>query len=271
MKKLLTLILCGAISLIASSVVNAQTLEKIKQRGLITVGVKNDYPPFGFLDPSGQIVGVEPDLAADIASKLGVKLELVPVQTANRIEFLQQGRIDLMIASMSDNAQRRAAVGVIETPYRVGGTAILVAKDAHIGKWEDLRGKKVCGIQGAYYNRPVAEKFGADIVAFAGMTEAQSALLAGACVGLLQDDALLAAVLSSNPTKWSNYALPLPIEDPKPVVVAVPLAERDGEFGRFVDGVIKDWHRTGKIIALHEKWKLPPSDFLQEMKTKYSN
>src|SRR5260370_5536345 len=90
------------------------TLEKIKQYGTIVVGVKNDYKPWGFVDPSGKIVGMEIDLAEDVAKRLGVKLELIPVTGANRMEFLNQGRIDLILATMGDTPERRKVVGMIE-------------------------------------------------------------------------------------------------------------------------------------------------------------
>src|SRR5207302_18185 len=80
----------------------AQTLDKIKQRGVLVLGSKADYKPFGFRDPSGAIVGFEPDLGKDVADRLGVKLEIEPVVSSNRMQFLQQGRIDLMIATMND-------------------------------------------------------------------------------------------------------------------------------------------------------------------------
>ena len=95
----------------------ADGVDAIKQRGTLIVGVKADYKPFGFRDPTGNVVGIEPDLAADIAKRLGVKLELVPVGASNRIEFLQQGKIDLLIATMSDKPERRRVVQAIEPLY----------------------------------------------------------------------------------------------------------------------------------------------------------
>ena len=83
---------------------NADDLTTIKQRGTLVVGVKTDYPPFGFRSPSGEIAGIEPALAADVAKSLGVKLELVPVIASNRIEFLRQGKIDLMMEAEMKNA-----------------------------------------------------------------------------------------------------------------------------------------------------------------------
>src|SRR5437660_11799888 len=96
-----------AASLALAHAATAQTLEKIRQRGTIIVGVKADYKPFGFRDPSGNIVGFEPDLAKDVADLLGVKLQLEPVVSSNRMQFLQQGKIDLMIATMNDTNDRR--------------------------------------------------------------------------------------------------------------------------------------------------------------------
>jgi polar amino acid transport system substrate-binding protein len=74
-------VLLGVVALGAAA--QADVLDDIKQRGTLIVGVKADYKPFGFRDPSGAIIGLEPDLAADVANKLGVKLELVPVVSAN--------------------------------------------------------------------------------------------------------------------------------------------------------------------------------------------
>ena len=78
------------------------TLAQIKAKGVLTVGVKNDYKPWGFLDPSGHIVGMETDLAQRVADKIGVKLEEVPVTAVTRIEFLRQGRIDMILATLGD-------------------------------------------------------------------------------------------------------------------------------------------------------------------------
>jgi len=93
---------------------NADVLEDVKKKGMLVVGTKGDYRPFGYLDPSGKIIGFEPDLAADVAKRLGVKLELTPVVASNRIQFLQQGKIDLMIATMTDTPERRKTVDVVE-------------------------------------------------------------------------------------------------------------------------------------------------------------
>lgn len=256
----------AALCVLGASQAHAQSpvLDRVKQAGVLRVGVKTDYRPFGFLDPAGKIVGMEPDLAADLASRLKVNVELVPVQTANRIEFLQQGRIDLMIATMSVNEQRRKVVGVIEPFYYAGGTALLSRKDAGIKKWEDIRDKQVCGTQGAVYNRAVAQKYGARIVAFPGNVEAQNALLTGSCIGFVQDSTLLAAIAASGDPQWADFELSLPVEDLNYWAVAVPLSEVNSAYGDFVRKTVLDWHRTGFLISLEKKWKLPETEFLKQ-------
>src|SRR5438093_3287559 len=154
MRKTLFSIVAPALLLgiLAASAANADVLDDVKKKGVLVVGTKADYRPFGYLDPSGKIIGFEADLAGDVAKRLGVKLELLPVVASNRIQFLQQGKIDLMIATMSDTAERRKIVDIVEPNYYGSGTNVLAPKSAGIKNWEGLRGKKVCLIQGAFYN-----------------------------------------------------------------------------------------------------------------------
>ena len=115
--KLIMKIAAALVALALSTGAAAATLADIISAGKIVVGVKQDYRPWGYLDAQGNIIGLEIDLAKDVARQLGVGLELVPVVASNRMEFLQQGRIDLIIATMGDNEKRRKVVGMIEPNY----------------------------------------------------------------------------------------------------------------------------------------------------------
>ena len=79
------------VSALGLSAAAADVLDTVKERGTLIVGVKADYKPYGFLDTSGAVIGIEPDLAKDVADKLGVEVELVPVVSSNRMQFLEQG------------------------------------------------------------------------------------------------------------------------------------------------------------------------------------
>ena len=238
------------------------TMADIKQRGKLIVGVKTDYKPFGYLDPSGKVIGIEPELAADVARRLGVTVEFVPVVAANRIQFLQQGRIDLMIATMTDTPQREELVGIVKPSYYAAGVDLLARKGSGLKTWEDVKGKSLCAIQGAFYNKDMQDKYGANLVAFPGTTEALNALRSGSCVGFVYDDSF------NNPKsldpEWSpGYDLPLPSFDVQPWGVAVD--KSDTKFMAFMSDVVKDWHKTGKILALEKKYNVPVSDFAKKM------
>jgi polar amino acid transport system substrate-binding protein len=267
-KLLLTAAAIAIGAALAAAPATAQTLEKIKQRGVLVVGSKADYKPFGFRDPSGAIVGFEPDIAKLVADKLGVKLEIEPVVSSNRMQFLQQGKIDLMIATMNDKPDRRLIVGIIEPLYYASGVNVLANKKAALKTWEQLKDQKVCAIQGAWYNKPVAEKYGADIVAFKGQTEAEVALQQGNCIGWVYDDTAFAERLAD--PKWSGFEMTLPTILEEPWGLAVKLEERDGPWGKFMASAMEDWHRTGKLIELEKKWGIQASAFLKQMHEKYS-
>ena len=269
MKKLLLTAAVAAVGFaMALAPAAAQTLEKIKARGTLIVGSKADYKPFGFRDPSGAIVGFEPDIARLVAEKLGVKLEIEPVVSSNRMQFLQQGKIDLMIATMNDKPDRRLIVGIIEPLYYASGVNVLANKKAGLKTWEQLKDQKVCAIQGAWYNKPVAEKYGADIVAFKGQTEAEVALQQGNCIGWVYDDTAFAERLAD--PKWSGYEMTLPSILEEPWGLAVALPEREGAWGKFMSVSLEEWHRTGKLIELEKKWGIQASAYLKAMHDKYA-
>jgi len=247
----------------------ANTLDKIKKDGKIVIGVKTDYRPFGFLDPSGKNVGMEIDMAYDIAKRLGVKPVLITTQSGNRNEFLLTGKVDLILCTMSETPARRQVLGFIDPSYYAGGTNILAKKSMGFKKWNDLRGKKVCGTQGAYYNRRVGELYGAAILAFPGTMEALTDLQNDNCVAFLQDSTLIESMLSSGDPKWAGYEMPLPTEDSQTWHMAVPKDEVEGPYGQFFKNLVIEWHKARYIIELNEKWKLSPVPFLEEMHKKY--
>ncbi len=240
--------------------------KRVLERGTLVVGVKADYRPWGFRDSSGKLVGMEIDMANDVAKALGVKLELIPVQSSNRMQFLQQGKIDLMIATMSDKANRRKVVGVPDPNYYTSGTNVLAKKGA-VNKWEDLRGKPVCGKQGAFYNKIVAQRYGAKIVAFVGNSEAKQALRDGKCVAWVYDDSSIMADLASG--QYDDYEMPMATEDDTPWGLAVPLDELDGIWGNFMSGMIYNWHRSGRLIELEKKWGIQSTAYVGAMNKKF--
>ena len=242
-------------------------LMKVLEQGKLVVGVKVDYKPWGFRDVSGQIVGMEPDMAQDVADALAVALELVPVTSENRMRFLQQGKIDLIIATMSDVAKRRKVVGIVDPNYYSSGTNVMSPKKLRLKTWRSLKGRPVCGVQGAFYNRIVEERYSARVIPFATVDEVLRTLRDGRCIAFVFDSALIIRHLASG--DYDDYEMPFRSEDETPWVVAVPLAELDNVWGRFMSGMLYWWHTSGRLIELEEKWGIPPTDYLEEQKRKH--
>jgi polar amino acid transport system substrate-binding protein len=245
---------------------NADDLATIKQRGTLIVGVKTDYPPFGFRSPSGEIVGIEPALAADVAKSLGVKLELVPVVASNRIEFLQQGKIDLIIATMNGTMMRRSAIDVVKPSYYAAGYNIMVPKSMNLKSWAELKDKPVCGIQGAYYNYEAGMNFELQVAAFAGPAEALTALKQGHCVGLLYDDTAIEGVMRG--PEWNNYDMPLDSQEVQPWGLAV--RKDQPEWAAYLSAMVKKWSKDGTILDLEAKYHIKHSKFAEDAHRKAS-
>ena len=266
LNKFFSMVVSGVLlGVMGASAASADVLSDIKKKGTLVVGSKADYRPFGYLDPSGKIVGFEADLAADVAKRLGVKLELSPVVAANRIQFLQQGKIDLMIATMSDTPERRKIVDIVDPDYYGSGTNVMAPKSSHLTGWEALRGKKVCLIQGAFYNKELQEKYGVEGVAFPGTAEAYAALKNGNCVGFAYDDTAIVGELLK--PEWTTYEMPLDSILFQPWGLAVKQGEK--AFADFLSKTVTDWHKTGFITQLETKWGLKPTTFAKEMSAKY--
>jgi polar amino acid transport system substrate-binding protein len=245
---------------------NADDLATIRQRGTLIVGVKADYPPFGYRSPSGEIVGIEPALAADVANSLGVKLELVPVSAANRMEFLQQGKIDLIIATMNGTLERRQEVDIVKPNYYAAGYNIMVPKSMHLTSWVELKGKPVCGIKGAYYNYEATMNFELQVIAFPGPKEALIALKQGRCVGLLFDDTAIEGDLLE--PEWSDYDMPLESQEPQPWGLAV--RKDQPEWAAYMSTMVKKWAKDGTIVDLETKYHIKHSKFAQDAHQKAS-
>jgi len=244
-----------------------EDFKQVLERGVVRVGVQGALRPWSYRDPSGNLVGIEPDLAQDVAATLGVKLELVEIESANRIQFLQQGRIDLIIGAMSDLPDRRKVVGIVQPDYWTSGANVL-AKTGAVASWEALRGKPVCAKQGLFYNSLVEREYGPRVVSFPGNTETKQALKSGKCLAWLSDDTTIQQSLAAG--EWQGYEMPLQTKYQSTWGAAVPLGEKDGVWGKFMSGMAYDWHSSGKLIELAKKWGVKPDAWLEEEHQKFT-
>ncbi|WP_207283093.1 transporter substrate-binding domain-containing protein [Pseudomonas sp. FW300-N2F2] len=256
-KRLLPVMLGALISLSAVNIAQADaTLDKIEQRHELAVGVLLSGGPFGSIDPATQKPrGLNVELAQELGRQLGAEVQLVPVLPANRVQFLQQGKVDVLIANMEWTAERGEILGFVPTPfYRVGGTAA-VLKDSTISRWEDLKNQPVCTSQGSSYIKPLTE-LGVQIKAFKSSSESLLALRGNNCVAAVHDATLINPLIAEN-AEWQGYRALSPELNPAPSVIWTRKGESDTQAK--LDPIIKQLHRSGWLIEAQTRNRITPA------------
>ncbi len=242
----------------------ADQLEKVKERGKLIVGIRNDYVPFGYLDPNGKNVGFEVDLARAVAKDMfgsETAIEYVPVVASNRIEFLNAGRIDIIFATLGVTADRGKVIDFTEKYYNMAGILLLAPKEATYKSWDDIRGKKICGSQGNLYNRMLTEKYGAELVLFPGTAEIYNAFQGGRCDAIAYDGPNLNMKVAEDGWK-DKYKIALDTIDYVPISGGV----RKGEpaFLKAVDSAIIKAEAAGLMTSGEVKYHLGESDYVKK-------
>ena len=245
---------------------HAGTLEKIKERGTLIVGVKGDVKPWGFLkSPGTEPVGIEPELAKTISDAIGVKLQLVALSSEQRINALRSGTVDILIATFSDTPQRREQVRMVGPHYLWSGVNLMSRKQDHFRNWSELRDRRVCGRYGSFFNRSIVVTYGVDVVPFYSLLWAKRAVLEGRCSALLLDDLSILAELQGSP--WSkDFEMAMPTLFYNFWSVAISHGTEGDSFAQVVSDQIVQWHRQGIVEAQLNKWNVTPPEFTRRMK-----
>lgn len=117
-------------------------LQKLYQNGNIKIGVKEHAPPFSQMNDQGDLMGFDVDIAKAIAAELEMNLELVPLTSKDRIPFLQEGKVDAVIATMTITQSRDREVD-FTIPYFQDGQSLIFLKNQPLQSYQDLKAKKV--------------------------------------------------------------------------------------------------------------------------------
>jgi polar amino acid transport system substrate-binding protein len=241
---------------------SSERLALVKQRGSLIVGVKTDYPPFGFLNASGVSEGFEHDLAKDIARRLGVSLTKVTVSGANRLQKLEEGSVDMLLSTTGDTAERRKIVTMVEPNYYASGVTLFMPPEQNINDWSETRGKKVCATQGSYFNRIMAQRYLLELQMFNSARDAKLAVKDRRCIGYLFDNTAIQGDLRL--PEWAGFKAPLAPVLGTPWAIAIARREAGSEFERLLGDIVADWHRSGFAIQREKVWGLPASTFLAD-------
>ena len=227
------------------------TLQSVIKRGELIVGTFDFFPPWGFRDAQNNIVGMDVDIAKDLAEQMKVKLNLVAVPTApDRINFLVAGKIDVAISNFTATVERSKTITFTE-PYVIDGFGVIYNKAAKIKDWGDLNGKKVAVTTGSTGEILLTQK--APKATALRFDQASAALLAvqqGKADAQIEDYTYTVYHAGRDPKKSLGF-----IEKPfdlNPYSFGVRKA--DQEWLTFLNFYIYKLHQSGKMKELYKKW-----------------
>ena len=243
----------------SSQIPSSPVLSAIKESGVIRIGVKTDVEPFGLVNPDGEVVGFEIDLASDIAERLGVRLVKVPVSTEARFQKLELGEVDLLLATVGDSLERRKIATAIEPGYFESGVTVMLRPDQRLKDWNAVRGKTLCALQGAYFNRPTSERYLLELQTFKTVRDALLAVHGGRCDGFLYNAPAIKNLLQKE--EFKGYTAPFPQALVTPWTMFVKKAEGGKEFEKFLGNVTVDWYRNGMIVKAAATWGVSSSSW----------
>ncbi len=230
-------------------------MAELAEAGKLRVGTKFDQPLFGLKGLSGEPEGFDVEIAKLIASKLGISednIEFVEAVSANREPFLQQNRVDMVVATYTINDKRDMVVD-FAGPYFQAGQDILVAKGNPKGikAPEDLKGKKTCSVSGSTPAETVMTKYGlttADLVLVDAYSKCRDALSNNQVDAVTTDNVILSGYVSEDPEKFELIGTPFTEE---PYGIGIP--EGQEEFCDFINETLAEAAEDGSYAEAFEK------------------
>jgi ABC-type amino acid transport substrate-binding protein len=225
------------------------TLGRIQEAGEITIGVKFDVPPFGFKNPqTGDVEGFDVDLGKAIAEKLGVQPRFIEAISDNRIPFLTEGTVDLILSTMTITRERDKEIDFSE-PYYIAGGRVLVPEDSDIQGVEDLGGRRVCTARGSTYQLSIKKEApDADLRLIDTYSECFELIQDGAVDAVSTDNVILTGMIVQDDTlKMVGDEFTT-----EPYGAGIP--DGDAELKEFVDGVIAEYIEDGRWEEAYQKW-----------------
>lgn len=185
------------------------SIEIIKNRGTVKIGVFSDKPPFGYVDANGENQGFDVYIAKQFAKDLlgdETKVEFVLVEAASRVEYLQANKVDIILANFTVTDERKEKVD-FANPYMKVALGVVSPNGAPITDVKELEGKKLIVNKGTTAEMFFAENYPEiELLKYDQNTEAFQALMDGRGVALAHDNTLLFAWAKEN----TNYTVGIP-------------------------------------------------------------
>lgn len=256
---LLMLPFFGQISALTNSTSDAQLeagVQEIVDRGVLRVGVKQDLPNFGYRDPkSNKYTGMEVEIAKKVAAELGVDIEFTPVTAQTRGALLDNGQLDMVIATFTITEERKELYN-FTTPYYTDAVGFLVRKDSNIqSSWEALDGLTIGVTQGSIQwglLEEIAAEKGIELNfrELGSNSEVVVALAAHRVDAFSIDQSILSAFLGK-----TNELLDLQYQ---PSEYGIVTKKSNTDLATYLDGLVQDWTEDGTLQTIYDDFGLKP-------------
>jgi glutamate/aspartate transport system substrate-binding protein len=254
-----------ACALVAAPV-SAQTIDKIKQTGAITIGHRDASIPFSYYDDQQKVIGYSMEICARIVEDVKKELNLPNLKTnyqlvtsANRIPLMANGTIDLECGSTTNNLERQKQVWFTNTHF-VTANRWVSKKSSNLKALNDLKGKTVVSTAGTTNIKQItelnaAQNLGMNIISANGHPEAFQMVETGRAVAFVMDDILLysLAAQARSPADYEISSVALSVEP-----YGIMLRKDDAAFKKIVDASTARTYTSGAINAIYDKWFQKP-------------
>lgn len=234
---------------------NSDQVQAIIERGVLRVGVKQDVPNFGYKNPdSGEFEGMEIDIARKIADELGVDIEFTPVTAQTRGPLLDNGQVDLVIATFTITEERKLLYN-FTTPYYTDAVGFLVNKDSGIKTFTDLNGKTIGVAQGSITRTLISEladKYGISVnfAELGSYPELSVSLRAHRTDAFSVDQSILSGYISSK-SELMDFSF-----SASDYGIVTKLSNKD--LNDYLNSLVEKWTADGSLQSIYDANSLEP-------------
>ncbi|MBQ0957833.1 transporter substrate-binding domain-containing protein [Ideonella sp. 4Y11] len=238
----------------------ADALDDIVARKQINIAVPTDFPPYGMVGTDLKPQGLDIDMANLIGAKLGVKVELVPVTSANRIPYLQTRKADLVISTLGKNPERAAVID-FTIAYSPFFQAVFAAKSVSIKGAADLAGKTVAVTRGAIEDMELTKiaPASADIKRFEDNNTTVSAFVSGQVQVIATGASVAGTLIARHPQLATEFKFVL-----KDSPNFIGVSKGEDKLRLKVNEIIAAAKASGELDKMAVKWLGRPAGDLPQ-------
>ncbi len=252
MKRILLAVAClGALS--SSALAADRSLEAVKKKGSLVLGLDDSFPPMGFRDENNQVVGYDIDLAKEVAKRLGVKLVPQPIDWNAKEQELNTGKIDCIWNGFTITGERQKAM-LFSKPYLKNAQVVVVKKDSGFTNLASLKGKKV-GLQAgssAGDALTAAKDFKASLAEVVEFKDNLTALMDLEVRGV--DAVVMDLIVANDNIKRSGKPYRILEETLAPEVFGVGFRKGDAALRDAVQGALEAMKTDGTLAQVTTRW-----------------